>query len=281
MEQPQPLTADRVVLVGTGVMGGAVLTGMLAAATRPGEVVVVDAAPHRAAQVAAEHGIAHAASVAGAAAGADVVLLAVKPKDVAGVLAQLSGIDAATLVVSVAAGLGTGFYEARLPAGVPVVRVMPNTPATIGQGMSAISPGAHADERHLALVEALLAGTGAVVRVAEKDQDAVTAISGSGPAYVFYVIDALAEAGVLMGLPRGLSTTLATETVLGSAALVSLTGEHPAVLREKVSSPAGTTVAALHRLDAAGVRAAFVDAALTARARAQELAGELDAGPGV
>ncbi len=278
MEHAQPLTARRVALIGTGVMGGAILTGLLSSATRPEDVVVVDAVAHRAAQVAAEHGIAHAASVAVGATGADVVILAVKPKDVAGVLGQLSGIGAGTLVVSVAAGLGTSFYESRLPAGVPVVRVMPNTPATIGQGMSAISPGARAEEHHLALVEALLAGTGAVVRVAERDQDAVTAISGSGPAYVFYVIDALAEAGVLLGLSRELSTTLATQTVLGSAALVSRTGEHPAVLRERVSSPAGTTVAAVHRLDAAGVRAAFVDAARTARARAQELARELDPG---
>ena len=270
--------APRLALIGTGVMGGAILSGLRASAARPWDVTLVDAAPGRAARLAAELGVSHAESVAEAAGSADVVLLATKPKDVAAVLGQLAAIGAQTLVVSIAAGLSTAFYEARLPAGVAVVRVMPNTPATIGRGISAISAGSHAGESHLELVEELLAATGVVVRVAEKDQDAVTAISGSGPAYVFYVIDALAEAGVLMGLTRELALELATQTVLGAAALASETGEHPAVLRERVSSPGGTTVAALHRLDAAGVRAAFVDAAQAAARRAGELGRELGAG---
>ena len=278
MDHERSGAAPRLALIGTGVMGGAILSGLRASAARPWNVTLVDTAPGRAARLAAEHGVSHAESVAEAAASADVVLLATKPKDVAGVLDRLTAIRPETLVVSVAAGLGTAFYEARLPAGVAVVRVMPNTPATIGRGISAISPGANADESHLRLVEELLAATGAVVRVAEKDQDAVTAISGSGPAYVFYVIDALAEAGVLMGLTRELALELATQTVLGAAALASETGEHPAVLRERVSSPGGTTVAALHRLDAAGVRAAFVDAAQAAARRAGELGRELSAG---
>lgn len=267
--------ARRVALIGTGVMGGAILAGLSTPASSR-EVVVVDAVPGRAAEVAARFGVRHAASVAEAAEGAGVVLLAVKPKDVAGVLTQLSTLGPQTLVVSVAAGVSTRFCERLLPPGVPVVRVMPNTPATVGQGMSAISPGTHAQAGHLAIVERLLAPTGLVVRVAEKDQDAVTAISGSGPAYVFYVIDALAEAGVLMGLTRDLATTLATQTVLGAAALASESGDHPAVLRERVSSPGGTTVAAVHRLDVAGVRAAFVDAADAARRRSLELARELE-----
>jgi pyrroline-5-carboxylate reductase len=270
-------TPLRIALVGTGVMGSAVLAGLVGdARVTARQVVVVDAAPGRAQQVAARHGVAHAESVAQAAREADVVLLAVKPKDVAGVLGELAAVaGAGTLVVSVAAGLPCSYYESRLAGGVPVVRVMPNTPATIGRGVSAISAGTSATDEHLAVVEALLRPTGLVVRVPEKDQDAVTAISGSGPAYVFYVIDALAEAGVVLGLSRELATTLAVETVLGSAALVSRTGEHPAVLRERVSSPGGTTVAALHRLDAAAVRAAFVDAALAARARAVELGAEV------
>lgn len=266
----------RVALVGTGVMGSALLAGLVSSPGTAATVVVVDAAPGRAAQVAQDHGVEHAQTVADGARGADVVLVAVKPKDVDAVLADLGAITAETLVVSVAAGLPTAYYERRLPRGVPVVRVMPNTPATIGKGMSAISAGSAAEEGHLAIVERLLAGTGRVVRVPEADQDAVTAISGSGPAYVFYVIDALAEAGVLMGLSRELATTLATQTVLGAAALVSESGEHPVVLRERVSSPGGTTVAALHRLDVAGVRAAFVDAAETARRRSVELAQQLD-----
>jgi pyrroline-5-carboxylate reductase len=266
------VSQQRVALVGTGVMGGALLQALVATA-RPGrEVVVVDAAPGRAREVAQAHGVGHAESVGQAAAGADVVLLAVKPGDVAGVLAELAPVAGpGTLVVSVAAGLPTAWYEERLPTGVPVVRVMPNTPATVGRGVSAISAGAAAGQTHLDVAEELLRPTGVVVRVAEKDQDAVTAISGSGPAYVFYVIDALAEAGVLLGLPRALATTLAVETVHGSGVLASSSGVHPAVLRERVSSPGGTTVAALRRLDAAGVRAAIVDAAVAAHDRSVEL----------
>lgn len=270
---------QRVTLIGTGVMGGAILAALTAAGAPRRDVAVVDAVPGRAATVAAARGVRAVERIADAAAGADVVVVAVKPKDVAAVLADLAGaVGPQTVVVTVVAGLEAAFYERRLPAGVPVVRVMPNTPATIGRGMSAVAPGAAAREEHLAAAEDLLAGTGAVVRVAERDLDAVTAISGSGPAYVFYVIDALAEAGVLLGLGRALATTLATQTVLGAAALVSETGEHPAVLRERVSSPAGTTVAALRHLDAAGVRAAFVGAAEAAWRRAGELGRELSGG---
>lgn len=267
---------QRIALVGTGVMGSALLAALLAPDRKRREIVVVDAVPERAAEAAARTGADHAASVREAAQGADVVLVAVKPKDVAGVLAELNAIDPGALVISVAAGLPTTYLERYLPQGVPVVRVMPNTPATIGLGVSAISPGSAAGDAHLALAEDLLGPTGLVVRVPEKDQDAVTAISGSGPAYVFYVIDALAEAGVLLGLSRELATTLATRTVLGSAELATRSGEHPAILRERVSSPGGTTVAALRRLDAAAVRAAFVAAAADAHGRSLELARELD-----
>jgi pyrroline-5-carboxylate reductase len=152
---------------------------------------------------------------------------------------------------------------------------MPNTPTQIGAGVTAISPGKEADEEDLALVERLLAGTGLVVRVDEKDQNAVSALSGSGPAYVFYVIDALVEAGVVLGLTRALSLQIATQTVLGSARLLDETAGHPALLREKVSSPGGTTVMALRRLDAAGVRAAFVDALEAAKDRSEEIAADL------
>ncbi len=272
-------TTERVALVGTGVMGAALLAALSGPGTTPRDVVVIDAVPDRAETAAAAHGARSVSRLEDAVAGAHAVVMAVKPADVAGVLARIGpALDPGALVVSVAAGLPCAFYETRLPVGTPVVRVMPNTPATIGRGTSAIAAGRAAREEHVATVEALLAGTGVVVRVAEKDMDAVTAISGSGPAYVFYVIDALAEAGVLLGLGRQLATTLATETVLGSAALVSETGEHPAVLRERVSSPGGTTVAALRRLDAAGVRAAFVDAAEAAARRSDELSRNLAGG---
>lgn len=268
--------SERLALIGTGVMGTALLAALPVGRDGARDVVVVDAVPGRAAAAASAHGVRAAAEIEEAVSGAGVVVLAVKPGDVAASLARVGpALEPEALVVSVAAGVPCAYYEDRLPEGTPVVRVMPNTPALVGQGMSAVAPGQAARDGHLARVESLLAGTGAVVRVSEQDMDAVTAISGSGPAYVFYVIDALAEAGVLLGLGRGLATRLATQTVLGSAALVGRSGEHPAVLRERVSSPGGTTVAALRRLDAAGVRAAFVDAAEAAARRAGELSREL------
>jgi pyrroline-5-carboxylate reductase len=210
-----------------------------------------------------------------------VVVLAVKPKDVAALAEVLAGhLEPGALVVSVAAGITTAFLQDRLPPGTPVVRVMPNTPATIGQGVSVLSAGAHAGPDHLDAVTDLLAGTGTVERVEERYQDVVTAISGSGPAYVFYVIDALAEAGVLGGLSRDFALELARRTVLGSAAMAVSSGEHPAVLRERVSSPGGTTVAAVRELDARGVRAAFVAAAEKAWLRSAELGEQLGDQPG-
>lgn len=273
------VAAGRVAVLGAGVMGEAVLTGVLRAGWSPDLVIATTKSPQGAEALRAAHGIEVGEDNARAVEGAGVVVLAVKPKDVAEVLAEISPVLAGAaeppLVISVAVGLPTAFYETRLPAGVPVVRVMPNTPAVIGQGISAISGGTHAGDEHLAVAERLLASTGEVVRVPEKDQDAVAALSGSGPAYVFYVVDALAEAGVRLGLSRELSQRLAVSTVRGSAELARRTGEHPAILRERVSSPGGTTVAALHVLDAAAVRAAFVEAAAAAVDRAQELAADL------
>jgi pyrroline-5-carboxylate reductase len=265
-------TDVRVLVVGGGVMGGALVGAMLSAVPAADRVTVVERDADRAVQLRREHGVQVVDRAAGQVAEADVVLVAVKPNVVPQVLAEIGpALAAGTLVVSVAAGVPLAVYERQLPAGTPVVRVMPNTPAVIGKGAAAIAPGAAAGEEHLALVEALLAGTGLVVRVAEKDLDAVTAISGSGPAYAFYLIDAMAEAGVLLGLTRDLATRLAVATVEGAAALAARTGEHPVVLRERVSSPGGTTVAAVAELDARGVRAAVVSAARAARDRSAEL----------
>jgi pyrroline-5-carboxylate reductase len=271
----------RLAVLGTGVMGEAVLAGALAGGWSAADVVATARRPERAAQLADAHGVETTDDNVAAAAAAGVVLVAVKPKDVPALLAEVGpSLRQGAVVVSVVAGLGTAFFEERLPAGTRVVRTMPNTPAQVGAGVTAISAGAAADDGDLAVVERLLAGTGLVVRVAEKDQDAVSALSGSGPAYVFYVVDALAEAGVLLGLTRTVALRIATQTVLGSARLLDETGEHPAILREKVSSPGGTTVAALRRLDAGGVRAAFLDALEAARDRSQEIAAGLADGPG-
>jgi len=262
----------QVAVLGGGVMGETLLSALLTAGWTPEQVEVTEREEQRAGALAERYGVPTGSSNAEAAARADVVLLAVKPNVVGSVLDEIRPVlSAGALVVSVAAGLPIASYEQRLAQGTPVVRVMPNTPAVVGKGASTIAAGTHANAGHLALVEKMLAATGLVLRVAEKDMDAVTAISGSGPAYAFYVIDAMAEAGVLLGLSRDVATRLAVATVEGSAALAAQTGDHPAVLRERVSSPGGTTVAAVQVLDAHGVRAGVVAAAEAARDRSREL----------
>lgn len=273
----RPTSLGRVAVIGGGVMGEALIASALRAGVAIDDLAVSEPSAVRATELAERHGVRAADSGAKVAGRADVVVLAVKPKDVATALAEIGpALRPGTVVVSVAAGLPLSFYERRLPEGTPVVRVMPNTPAVVGQGASAIAGGTSATDAHLATVSALLAATGLVLTVAEADLDAVTAVSGSGPAYVFYLIDALAEAGVLLGLTRDQSRELATATFAGATRLVQESGEHPVVLRERVSSPGGTTVAALRELDAHGVRAAVLAAAEAARDRSRELAAELD-----
>ncbi|MCL2454968.1 MAG: pyrroline-5-carboxylate reductase [Micrococcales bacterium] len=262
----------RVVVVGGGVMGSVLVGAIRAAGFEPDDVVVVEPHPDKARVLATTLGVSIAPDVPGAVPGAQVVLLAVKPAVVPGVLTELAGrLDPSTLVVSVAAGVPLIAYEQALPVGTPVVRVMPNTPAVVGKGAAAISAGSAATEEHLSLTERLLAATGLVVRVPEADLGAVTAISGSGPAYAFYLIDAMAEAGVLLGLTRDLAVRLAVATVEGAGALAARTQESPTALREQVSSPGGTTVAAVAELDAHGVRAGVVAAARAAHQRSVAL----------
>jgi pyrroline-5-carboxylate reductase len=257
-------------------MGEAVLAGALASGIAPGDVVATVRRPERGAELEGRYGVRTTTDNGAAVSGARVVVVGVKPKDVAALLEAVGGsLAPGAIVVSVAAGLPLRFFEERLPAGTAVVRAMPNTPAQVGAGVTAVVGGAAASEADVALVEHILSGSGLVVRVAEKDMDAVGALAGSGPAYVFYVVDAMTEAGVLLGLTRDVARTLAIQTVLGSARLLDETGEHPVTLRERVSSPGGTTVAALRRLDDRGVRAGFLDALEAARDRARELAAEL------
>ncbi len=268
MPLPAPPEAAR---VGTGVMGEAVL-GSLVAAVGADRVTVADGRPEHGRAVAERHGVAWADDNATAAAAADVLVLAVKPKDVAAVCEQVSaGLRAGALVVSVAAGITTTFLAERLPAGSRVVRVMPNTPATIGRGIAAMSAGPGATEEDLALIGELLAGTGSTVTVPEDQQDAVTALSGSGPAYVFYLLEAMRDGGVALGLDPDLALRLARQTVGGAAELAIASDDDPAVLRERVTSPGGTTLAAITELDDRDVRAAVVDAIGKAAARAAEL----------
>jgi pyrroline-5-carboxylate reductase len=259
-----------VALLGAGVMGEALLAGILQ--DRPAsDVLVGEKRPDRAAELTQKYGVEVVGNVE-AVRRAGTVLLVVKPYDVGPLLDEVA--DAARpgqLFVSLAAGITTAFVEARLPDGVAVVRAMPNTPALVGQGMAAMSPGSHAGDEQLDEAEALLRSTGRVTRVPEKQQDAVTAISGSGPAYVFYVVEAMIEAGVHLGLTRVTATELVVQTLAGSAELLRETGEHPTVLRERVTSPGGTTAAALRQLDDGKVRAAFLAATEAARDRSRAL----------
>lgn len=199
---------------------------------------------------------------------ADGAVLAVKPGDVAAACAALAGTKR---VLSIAAGIPLATLETALGAGTAVVRAMPNTPALVGAGAAAIAAGTGAGEDDLAWAESILGAVGTVVRVPESLLDAVTGLSGSGPAYVFLVAEALIEAGVLAGLPRDISAALATQTLVGAARLLVETGETPEALRAQVTSPGGTTAAGLHALEAAGVRAAFLDAVQAATRRSREL----------
>jgi pyrroline-5-carboxylate reductase len=264
-----------VAILGAGVMGETVLSGLVRSGRSPADLVVSERRSERAEELRERYGVDVVNNVQ-AVTRADTVMLVVKPQDMADVLDEIAPvIRPGQLVVSLAAGITTGYIEARLPAGIPVVRVMPNTPALVDEGMAAISRGSSCDEAHLAEVESLLSATGRVVRVPEKQQDAVTAISGSGPAYLFFVVEAMIEAGVHLGLPRSTSTELVVQTVVGSAKLLRETGEHPTVLRERVTSPGGTTAAAVRELEDHKVRAAFLTAMEAARNRSRDLsAGE-------
>jgi pyrroline-5-carboxylate reductase len=267
------VTAPKTVaILGTGVMGSALLSGLVRSGRAAAELVITGRNADRARELAGTYGVRLMNNV-DAAQVADTLVLVVKPQDMEGLLAEIhSHVPSRTLVVSLAAGITTGFLEERLPVGTAVVRVMPNTPALVDEGMAAVSPGAHCDEVHLVEAEELLRSCGKVLRVAEKHLDAVTAISGSGPAYIFYVVEAMIEAGVLLGMPRTTSTELVVQTLYGAATMLKETGQHPTVLREQVSSPGGTTMAAVRQLDDHKVRAAFVTAMEAAAERSKQLA---------
>ncbi|MBD3924630.1 pyrroline-5-carboxylate reductase [Nocardioides cavernae] len=259
-------------IIGAGVMGEALLSGLVRAGRRVDQLMVGEKRAERARELEERYGVA-VVSNREAAAKADTVALVVKPQDMGDVLAEIApDLRAGQLVVSLAAGITTAFIESRVPEGVAVVRVMPNTPALVDEGMAAISPGSHCDDAHLAEVESLMASTGKVMRIPEKQMDAVTAISGSGPAYIFFVVESMVEAGVHLGLPRVTATELVVQTLVGSAAMLRETGTHPVVLREQVTSPGGTTASALRELEIHKVRAAFLAAMEAARNRSRELA---------
>jgi pyrroline-5-carboxylate reductase len=259
-------------ILGAGVMGETVLSGLLRAGWHADQIVATARRLERQHELSVRYGIKMLENTE-AVAEADTVILVVKPQDMSDLLQEIAdAIKPGTLVVSLAAGVDTTFIESRLPEGVAVVRVMPNTPAQVDEGMAAISPGSHSNQDHLDRVTEILSATGRVITVPERYQDAVTAISGTGPAYLFFVVEAMIEAGVHLGLPRDTATELVVQTMLGSAKLLRETGEHPTVLRERVTSPGGTTAAAVRELEDHKVRAAFLRAMEAARDRSRDLA---------
>jgi pyrroline-5-carboxylate reductase len=259
-------------IIGAGVMGETLLSGLVRAGRRVDQIVVGEKRAERVAELEERYGVS-VMSNREAAAKAETVALVVKPQDMDVVLDEIAGdLRPGQLIVSLAAGITTAFIESRVPEGVAVVRVMPNTPALVDEGMAAIAPGSHCDEAHLVEAESLMGSTGKVLRIPEQQMDAVTAISGSGPAYIFFVVESMIEAGVHLGLPRTTATDLVVQTLVGSGKMLQETGTHPAVLREQVTSPSGTTASALRELEIHKVRAAFLAAMEAARNRSRELA---------
>jgi len=263
----------RLVFLGGGQMAEAIARGVIAAGVlAPDQIAASEIRADRRAYLESKVGIKAVASNAEAVAFGDVIILALKPQDIRTVLAEIGGVVREDqLVVSIAAGVPLSKLEPPFEAPVPVIRVMPNTPCLVGAGMAAIARGKHATSEHEARVLGIFNATGKAVSVAEKDLDAVTGLSGSGPGYVAVVIEAMIDGGVRAGLARDVATTLAIQTVLGSAQMLSETGEHPARLKDMVTSPGGTTIAGVHALEQGGLRAAFMDAIVAATERSREL----------
>lgn len=265
-------TGPRLAVIGPGAMAGAVVRGLLAGGwTQRSRITGYHPDPARAADISKHLGVAIGTSLRAAVHGADVVLLGVKPQILPDVLAQLKGlVKAPQLVLSLAAGFSTARLEVALP-GVAVVRSMPNLAATVLRGATAITPGKHASERDLQRARDVFATVGIVEQVPERLMDAVTGLSGTGPMYVFHLVEAMADAGVKVGLSRDVASRLAMATLLGSAKLAQESHLHPAALKDQVTSPGGTAIAALHVLRREGFQAIVMDAVEAAAKRSAEL----------
>jgi pyrroline-5-carboxylate reductase len=261
-----------IAVIGAGKIGELVLSGLLRAGWPASQLLATARRPERGAELSERYGVRVVDNLT-AVEEADVLAIAVKPQDAGTLLEEIhEKIPADKLIVSLCAGLPTSFFAARLPEGTPVVRVMTNTPALVDQAMTAISAGPHADAGHLAIAEEMFKPLGSTIRVPESQQDAVTALSGSGPAYFYLLVEAMIDAGILLGLPRQVAHELIVQTAIGSAVMLRDSGEHPVKLREAVTSPAGTTISAIRELEKHGVRAAMLAALEAARDRAREIA---------
>jgi pyrroline-5-carboxylate reductase len=259
--------------LGTGNMAEALIRGLLSAKTaQPQEIIATARRTERAAEISRVYGVRTTLDNLAAARDADVVMLSVKPQAMEKLLVQIApSIDAKKLVVSIAAGVPVAALERKLGAGARIVRAMPNTPALVGRGACAIAAGEHATEEDLKVAATIFDSVGITTVVEETLLDAVTGLSGSGPAYIFLIIEALSDAGVKVGLPRYTALKLAAQTVLGSAHLLIETGAHPGQLKDQVTSPGGTAIAGLHTLEAGGLRTTLINAVEAATRRAREL----------
>ncbi len=261
-----------IAILGAGQMGEALLSGLLrSGVVKPDGIIAAARRGDRVRQLHDAYGV-DVMSAAAAAASAQTLVIAVKPQDMGALLAEISAaVSTDKLVISVAAGITTAYIGRMLSGAIPVVRVMSNTPVLVDEAMSVISPGPHATEEHLQEAERLLRPVGKVLRIPESQQDAATALSGSGPAYVYFLVEAMVDAGILLGMPRANALEMVKQAVFGAATMLRDSGEHPVLLREAVTSPGGTTINAIRELERHGVRAAVLAAIEAARDRGREL----------
>jgi pyrroline-5-carboxylate reductase len=261
----------RIAILGTGKIGESLLAGLRSSDWA--DIVASSRRQERADELHERHGVEATTSNDEAIRGADVVVLAVKPQDIETLLGEIGHLlTPEQTVLSIAAAIPTASIERHVAADVPVVRAMPNAPATVHEGIAGLCAGRHAGEQHLERAGTVLRAVGDVVVVPEEHMDAITAVSGSGPAYYALLAEAMIEAGILLGLSREVSTKLVVQTMLGSAKLLRDENIHPVELRETVTSPGGTTIRAIRELEQAGVRAAFLNAINAAMERSKELA---------
>lgn len=266
--------SDILAILGCGKIGEILAEGLVASGWRnPGQIIVTARREERARELADRHGFRATTSNAEAVKDSRVLVISVKPQDMETLLTQIvEEVRPDHLIITIAAAIPTRFIEKRIPVDVPVVRAMPNTPSQVRQGIAAICSGTHATDEHLKIAEEVLSHVGRVVRLTEPYMDAVTAVSGSGPAYFALLAEAMIDAGIMLGLSRSISTDLVVQTMLGTAMLLRDEGMHPVELREAVTSPGGTTIMAIRELEKAGVRAALLNAIQAAMERSQELA---------
>jgi pyrroline-5-carboxylate reductase len=258
-------------IFGAGQMGEALISGLVRAGQPPAEVAAVVRRTERGEQLRIAYGV-EILTAADAAKRAGTLIITVKPQDMPAMLDEIKPhVPAGKLIISVAAGITTSFIERKLGVDVPVIRVMSNTPVLVDQAMSVISAGAHAGPAHLARAEELFRPVGEVLRIPESQQDAATALSGSGPAYLYFLVEAMVDAGILLGVPRGTALEMVKQAMYGAATMLRTEQAHPVILREAVTSPGGTTISAIRELERHGVRAAVLAAIEAARDRGQEL----------